>query len=772
MEPESDDNDFLITPPSAKRKRGVDRVLAELQVGGTGCRSRSRVLDPESPWYIHDSTKHNSEECLDAPVEIPEDDRPPVGPQPTRSILDNRMLSDLVEKNCVCRFCQGELKLTFEHTVGIATFPKLICSTEDCTSAEGSSLPGTNFKPGQGKNKRVVQFAINLQFVLSFLASGDGGTEAAKLLGFLNLPNSTTMGGNTFNKVEKEMDQRIIDVANNLLDRQVYREVQETTAGTDFDFDEWKSAVQDQTKPYDLAKYPELSVTMDGAWNQRSSGKQYASKSGFAILVGTSTWMPIAFSQRSTFCRICSRHKSLYEDDEVPPHKCEINHEGSAGAMESAALLSMYHYLFDKYKIQLKHVVTDDDSTMRAKCRWANADYERHYGEIPMVPYVKGKNKGELHTRSDDGLLRYPIKEPRFLADPSHRKKTFRNRLYKAKGSRRSQAQENLIHEVDILRLTRNFAYMTRQLKDKPKEEWAVAGKAVLEHHFDNHTGCGDFCRRKKELAQGLKKDTKVYRSKERDKDLYDLLVPILGEFITIERLEEIAHGWHTNVNESFNNSSSYIAPKNRVFAGSQSLRARLSIALGIKLDGFDQFFRKVFQALGIEMEPGVWHYLKWTGDWKRQHRARTQTTEYKKKRQAKTNEKIKAYVEQLRQARKKNDLYRTGVAMDKEQVDICHPVTQSKEKSKRAMKTCKCGSDSHSRTSHQACPLNPRNSINKENRPFRHNIEMTDVGDIDDGYEQDALDTLDMNDDSEEMEEICQLILHADVEEDNDKKD
>jgi hypothetical protein len=344
--------------------------------------------------------------------------------------------------------------------------------------------------------------------------------------------------------------------------------------------------------------------------------------------------------------------------------------------------------------------------------------------------------------------------------------------LYKAKGNRRSQAQENLIHEVDILRLTRNFAYMTRQLKDKPTEEWTVAGKAVLDHHFDIHTGCGDFCKRKKELAEGLTKDTKVYRSKERDKDLYDLLVPILDEFITIERLEEIAHGWHTNVNESFNNSSSYIAPKNRVFSGSQSLRARLSIALGIKLDGFDLFFRKVFQALGIEMEPGVWHYLKWTGDWKRQHRERTQTVDYKKKRQAKTNEKIKAYVEQLRQARKKNDIYRTGVAMDNEQDEICHPVTQSTGKSKQPKKACKCGSNSHSRTSHQACPLNPRNSRNKENRPFRHTIEPTDAGDVDDGDEQDALDTLDMKDDSEEMEEICQLILNADVEDDNDNKD
>jgi hypothetical protein len=315
---------------------------------------------------------------------------------------------------------------------------------------------------------------------------------------------------------------------------------------------------------------------------------------------------------------------------------------------------------------------------------------------------------------------------------------------------------------------------MSRQLKNRPKEEWTSAGKAVLEHHFDVHTDCGDFCKRKKELAEGIKKDTKVYRSKERDKDLYDLLVPILAEFITIERLEEIGHGWHTNVNESFNNSSSYIAPKNRVFAGSNLLRARLSIALGIKLDGFDKFFRKVFQALGIQMEPGVWHYLTWTGDWKRKHRERTQTLEYKRKRQEKTNEKIKAYVEQLRKTRKTNDLYQTGIAMEQDQ--LCHPVTQSKEKPNQPKRPCKCGSNTHSRTTHKDCPLHPKNTPNKENRRTRHTIlednVAVDSGNIGDSEEQDALDTLDMNDDSEDMEELCQLLLDADIEDDNDKKD
>jgi len=53
-----------------------------------------------------------------------------------------------------------------------------------------------------------------------------------------------------------------------------------------------------------------------------------------------------------------------------------------------------------------------------------------------------------------------------------------------------------------MLRLSTNFAYMARSLPTREVNDFEDAGKAVVEHHFDNQECCGDWCNRK-----GLTKD-------------------------------------------------------------------------------------------------------------------------------------------------------------------------------------------------------------------------------------------------------------------------
>jgi hypothetical protein len=783
----------LDTPDSSKAQK-INKELLALQEGGTGGRSRTATLH-ESRWHLslyQEDISPDSDDGAKSPLQggnvVPLDHQTTNGPAPTRSIIDNRVVSDLVYRNALCRFCkEGDVTLSFMSLgKGIATVPRLACSKPGCSDVNAESeLPRTTLSTGQVQRERLEQWAINVEYVLSFMASGDGGTEAGKVLGFLNLPNATTMGPNSFTKIERKLHAPIIALADELVHKQVFLEVRTATEGTNFDYDAWVAAVNDPTLDYPLDKYPALVCCTDGAWNQRSAGRSYNSSSGFSIMVGTATWMPIAYSIRSTFCRKCSHHLSQHPNDPVPIHKCEINHEGSAGKMESAALLSMYHYLYDRYKIVLKHVVTDDDSTMKARCRWSNADFERLNGYIPQVPISKGPNKGKLHDRPDNGLLRYPIPEPEFLADPAHRKKTFRNKLYAHK-SKAKKAKENALHDVDIIRLTRNFAYMSRQLKDTPKDKWPSAGKAVVDHHFDKHDGCGDFCRRKKELAEGSLQDgkQKVYRSIEKEPELYSLVCAILADYITMEKLEEIGHGFHTNVNESFNNLVAWIAPKNKVYSGSGSLVARIAIAIGMKLAGFEEFFRRLYQTMGIAVEPGTWHFFQSVGDWKKKHKERSELTENKQKRHQKTNEKIKRYVEELRKARRENDVYQTGIAMEADQQAItgaaAHPVTDPRPRMPTIRKACACTSTTHQRTSHRECPLNPKNhdkpwaiawraAHNASKKPQAIPEEEEDekvLAVSSDGEEQDALDMLDVADDSEEMEELCKAIEKADKQE------
>jgi len=73
---------------------------------------------------------------------------------------------------------------------------------------------------------------------------------------------------------------------------------------------------------------------------------------------------------------MCKEHEG---NNIMPEHECTINHEGGSGAMESAALLDMLHFISTNYPVNVTVVLTDDDSTMRAVTQWSNADYARYF---------------------------------------------------------------------------------------------------------------------------------------------------------------------------------------------------------------------------------------------------------------------------------------------------------------------------------------------------------------------------------------------------------
>ena len=62
----------------------------------------------------------------------------------------------------------------------------------------------------------VLDFAANVLYVLSFIGSGDGGKEAGRLLGFLDLPNAASMEKYSFPCIQRRMSsvlERLCDEA-------------------------------------------------------------------------------------------------------------------------------------------------------------------------------------------------------------------------------------------------------------------------------------------------------------------------------------------------------------------------------------------------------------------------------------------------------------------------------------------------------------------------------------------------------------------------------
>jgi hypothetical protein len=86
----------------------------------------------------------------------------------------------------------------------------------------------------------------------------------------------------------------------------------------------------------------------------------------------------------------------------------------------------------------------------------------------------------------------------------------------------------------------------------------------------------------------------RYYRCKMKDAKLYQVLKTIFDHFVSLDRLQEVAHGMDTQVNESFNNTASWFAPKNKVYCGTMSLTNRIGMAIGINSLGLLGYFQRL----------------------------------------------------------------------------------------------------------------------------------------------------------------------------------
>jgi hypothetical protein len=378
-------------------------------------------------------------------------------------------------------------------------------------------------------------------------------------------------------------------------------------------FPRWKAALTDPTIVLDPAELPKVDASYDMAWQQKGSGHQYNSVSGHGSMFGGLTRRIIGLSIKSRLCNQCNvsmkKTPGLAFGEYIG--MCWRNHTGTSGSMEPAGCLELVVAVYEKHHVTIRKLCCDDDTSIRADCLWSNADYllNNNTDILRQVPKRAGRNKGKLQPRPDKGKLPAHVPEPLFVADPNYRRKALTGILIVLNTA---MVDEKLtMTRMHSTRIGKNFAYMARTLKDRPIHEFADAAKTVLEHHFDNHQYCGDWCKRKHESAAQRLRIIKYYKNRENDAKLYSLLFDKIERFTSLDKLVEMAHGMDTNVNEAFNQVCNWFSPKNKVFAGSGSLHNRISFVVGINSLGYNAFFTRVYEKLGITMNANVAHYLR-----------------------------------------------------------------------------------------------------------------------------------------------------------------
>jgi len=449
---------------------------------------------------------------------------------------------------------------------------------------------------------------------------------------------------------------------------------------------------------------------------------------------------------KSKFCRICSVAKQKGRQARV--HNCRVNHWDSSGAMESDALLDMIHKLHSKWHVHLQHLCTDDDSTMRARLRWNNEDHKLHFGTYPMHQVKRGKDIGKWKRRQCTGKLQHPIPQPKFVADPSHRKKTLQNKL--CSFNTLPASQKYGFGPADITRIVKNFLYFVNALKTIDHDEWHERAKCALDHHFDDHSHCGSFCLRKDELLEKSAEENakKFYRSKVKDKKMYEALSEIVQTFITKTRLDEVGPGMDAQPNESINNTIAWKATKGKTYCGSVSLENRVCVALSTHLIGPDKHFRGAFGRMGIHTRPGTAHHLKLQAKRLTTKGTNQKKLEVKRKQNHKNFEKLKEQLVKLMADNSKSNVHMPGVAMA---TDGAIQIETDNAQEKK----CRCGSSTHLRTSSSKCKWNKKNEAER-----------------DEAKQQALLDNVQVEDDMNKLETENTLIQIEESEEDGEDCD
>ena len=136
-----------------------------------------------------------------------------------------------------------ELKL---HTTCIASYIQLVCNNNECNYILNFNKLCTTSMHVDDKEdyERMMEYAINVLYVLGFISMGDRHTEAGRLLGLLGLPNNMTMMNCSFGMIEEQVTKYLQELANKIMDENIYKEARQTMSEIDFNvWKQWKEGI-------------------------------------------------------------------------------------------------------------------------------------------------------------------------------------------------------------------------------------------------------------------------------------------------------------------------------------------------------------------------------------------------------------------------------------------------------------------------------------------------------------------------------------------------
>ena len=116
---------------------------------------------------------------------------------------------------------------------------------------------------------------------------------------------------------------------------------------------------------------------------------------------------------------------------------------------------------------------------------------------------------------------------------------------------------------------------------------------------------------KEKEKNLKTKVNSKYFRSKINDQKLYNQITECVRPYLTDDKLRMLNHPWSTKLNEALNNQIASHAPKTKTFCRTMSLKTRVGIAAAVQALGYQEFWTRIFNELGLDMDASFAASLK-----------------------------------------------------------------------------------------------------------------------------------------------------------------
>jgi hypothetical protein len=330
-------------------------------------------------------------------------------------------------------------------------------------------------------------------------------------------------------------------------------------------------------------------------WVKRSSGHRCDSDSGCATAIEQNSGKIVSFEIKAKFCNTCELQKEKQQvvtdadwQKFKKGHDCKENWGGkSSKSMEAGAVCDMA-LRAPQDGAKFTPIISDDDSSMRA---WM-------------------KEEG-VNTGTSKGRMPKELAVDMFLADPSHRTKVFAKGLYLLAGKKASEKpghggdKVSKMNKEVAAKLKQYHAYVLGQHKDKTPLELQTALLNIVDHAFNEHGNCGEWCPAKQAQAKGETHAPGGFIRKEylHGEALRAAILEHVKKFASLPTCTESTHPYHSQGNEAFNQRASSKAPKNVCYGRTGSYTRRICLSVAEHNVGVSNNY-SVLEALDIN--PGV----------------------------------------------------------------------------------------------------------------------------------------------------------------------